>query len=31
VSPNSADRIEVFVEVQFPAPLNIVALHLVSA
>lgn len=31
VSPSTADRIEMFVEVQFPAPLNIVALHLVSA
>jgi hypothetical protein len=31
VSPSSADRVEIFVEVQMPAPLNIVALHLVSA
>lgn len=31
VSPSSADRVEMFVEIQFPAPLNIVALHLVSA
>jgi len=31
VSPSTADRIEVYVEIQFPAPLNIVALHLVSA
>jgi hypothetical protein len=31
VSPASADRIEIFVEAQFPAPLNIIAIHLVSA
>lgn len=31
VSPLSADRVEMYVEIQFPAPLNIVALHLVSA
>lgn len=30
VSPSSADRIELWVEAKFPAPLNIVALHLVS-
>jgi hypothetical protein len=27
----SADRVEIVVEAQFPAPLNVVALHLVSA
>ena len=31
VSPSSADRIELWVEAQFPAPLNTIALHLVSA
>jgi hypothetical protein len=31
VSPSSADRVEMYVEIQFPSPLNIVALHLVSA
>jgi hypothetical protein len=31
ISPSTADRIELYVEVQFPAPLNVVALHLVSA
>jgi hypothetical protein len=31
VSTSSADRVEMFVEIQFPSPLNIVALHLVSA
>lgn len=31
VSTASADRVEMFVEIQFPSPLNIVALHLVSA
>jgi hypothetical protein len=30
-STSSADRVETFVEITFPAPLNIVALHLVSA
>ena len=30
VSPSSADRVELWVEAQFPAPLNTVALHLVS-
>jgi hypothetical protein len=30
VSTSSADRLEMFVEVTFPAPLNVVALHLVS-
>jgi len=30
VSPSSADRLEIFVECKFPAPLNIIALHLVS-
>jgi hypothetical protein len=31
VSSSSADRVEMFVEIQFPAPLNTVGLHLVSA
>lgn len=31
VSTISADRLEIYVECQFPAPLNVVALHLVSA
>jgi len=31
VSPTSADRLEIYVECQFPAPLNVIALHLVSA
>ena len=30
VSPSSADRLEIYVEAQFPAPLNVIALHLVS-
>jgi len=30
VSPTSADRIELYLEVTMPAPLNVIALHLVS-
>lgn len=31
VSPSSADRVELYLTVQFPAPLNTIALHIVSA
>lgn len=30
VSPSSADRIEIFVEVSLPKPLNVIGLHLVA-
>lgn len=30
VSTSSADRLEVYIECQFPAPLNVIALHIVS-
>jgi hypothetical protein len=30
VSPSTADRLEAYIEIEFPAPLNTTALHLVS-